>query len=775
MAPPPPVRKAHSYRFHYLAAHLLVAVSAILVGVGVSGWNTYQHRIGLVGAVLSVRAGDAQLRVDSFTAEHARAIETLARLTAGCDRDEMSRDLAIAASSYGGFAGLAVLDRENRVLAAAQGSQRRHSGLPSPPPDPGPGRGGVHISDAYSGDPGGGPVSAVTQKLSVTPGGTMSGGTLVGFLDLHEMGRSLGQGASTSGYLILDRKNRVVFASRGIPIPPLMDLSTSPLAALHREPMFAYRHDGEGPADEYLVGKAPAESPYGWRVLVLTPSSVRHEAVLTVLKDAGISLAVAILVCLGLAEVQTRRASSQLRILLNQVREIANRRDVDWSASAVTPVAFDGRAPAEISDLAQSVEAIANHLRNTNLSMLRLNEELEARVRERTQDLLGANRKLREAGEQRAQVEEMLALRNRAMEATSEGITIADANLPGHPLVYVNSGFERLTGYAASELLGRSGRFLIGKDTDQGAVAELGRMVAGFQPCSLEMLNYRKGGAPFWNHFSITPVRNAEGQVTHFVGVHVDVTAQKEVDRIKNELVSTVSHELRTPLTSMRGFAELLIAREFPPDKARKFLTIIRDESARLSGLVNDFLDIQRMESGYQTFFIEDVAIGEVLVAAASVMQVSAAEHEIRVEEQCAGLLARADRQKIRQVVDNLLSNAVKFSPEGGVVDAGCRAEDGQVVVWVRDHGLGIPEDAIPRLFTKFYRVDNSATREIGGTGLGLELARQIVERHQGKIWVESRLGQGSTFYFTLPLAGQVAGSESQSGVESLESTPVSS
>jgi PAS domain S-box-containing protein len=238
------------------------------------------------------------------------------------------------------------------------------------------------------------------------------------------------------------------------------------------------------------------------------------------------------------------------------------------------------------------------------------------------------------------------------------------------------------------------------------------------------------------------------------VGVVIrDVTAERDLVRTKDELVSVVSHELRTPLASVVGFAELLRTRELSEAQRQQFLTVILEEGRRLTALINDFLDLQRMESGRQEITARPLALPDLL---AQCVEAAGEDPSRPVELELPSRLpdVRADSDRIRQVMANLLSNARKYSPAGGTVRVSAAEADGQVIVSVADEGLGLPPDALSHLFEKFFRVDNSDRRSITGTGLGLAISRKIVDAHGGRIWAESEgLGRGSRFSFSLPVA----------------------
>lgn len=268
-----------------------------------------------------------------------------------------------------------------------------------------------------------------------------------------------------------------------------------------------------------------------------------------------------------------------------------------------------------------------------------------------------------------------------------------------------------------------------------------------------EDLYWRGDGTNFPVESICAPIWNECPEVVGAVVTFQDITQRKEIDRMKDDLISTVSHELRTPLSILLGFTELLLSRKFPHERQQDFLTIIHRESLRLTKLINDFLDLQRIESGRQPYMFTAIAVAPLLRDTVALFAKEKGEHALQLDLPPILPSIIADAERLCQVLANLLSNALKFSSSGGEVVVGARHDAGTVVFHVKDQGVGIPAQVLPKLFSKFYRVDNTATRDIGGTGLGLALVKELVAAHQGQVWVESTLGKGGTFFFTVSVA----------------------
>jgi len=251
-----------------------------------------------------------------------------------------------------------------------------------------------------------------------------------------------------------------------------------------------------------------------------------------------------------------------------------------------------------------------------------------------------------------------------------------------------------------------------------------------------------------------TPVNDETGQPLGEVRVVHDVTKERELEEMKDEFFSTISHDLRTPLFSIQGFVRLILNGEVPDEKTqREFLGIIDQQAEQLAQLVNNLLNISRLESGKLEMECVSVQLLDMLEQTASKLRGMARAKDITLETDLPASLppVTGDPGWLEQVVTNLVGNAIKFTANGGKVRIGARGSNSEVLVEVSDTGVGIPDAALDRIFDKFYQVPDASGEGYEGTGLGLHTARQIVELHDGRIWAESTIGQGSTFRFTLP------------------------
>lgn len=246
------------------------------------------------------------------------------------------------------------------------------------------------------------------------------------------------------------------------------------------------------------------------------------------------------------------------------------------------------------------------------------------------------------------------------------------------------------------------------------------------------------------------------GSMEGVILVFHDITELKKLEKVRQDFVANVSHELRTPLSNIKGYAETLLGGAIREEaNSKEFLDIIYHESGRLSNIIDDLLDIARMESGKVKMVFLPIAAGLAVKKAVDVLKKSASNKSITIEYAIPENLpkALADEGRFMQVLLNLLDNAVKYTPERGNIRVTASKKDNHLQIDVIDTGSGIPEKDIPRIFERFYRVDKARSRELGGTGLGLSIVKHIVQAHGGEVWVVSTLGKGSMFSFTIPTA----------------------
>lgn len=247
-----------------------------------------------------------------------------------------------------------------------------------------------------------------------------------------------------------------------------------------------------------------------------------------------------------------------------------------------------------------------------------------------------------------------------------------------------------------------------------------------------------------------------DGKPQGIILVFHDITRLKELENTRREFVANVSHELRTPLSMIKGYVETLLdGAKNDPEQLTRFLQIIDKHADRLTYLIEDLLTISKLESGQIVMNAQRVNLREQAQRVLEDLRARAAERHVIVENLLADeLWAQADADRLQQVLFNLIENAIKYGRSEGRVTLGAKAiAGGMIRVWVQDDGPGIPSEARERVFERFFRVDKARSRETGGTGLGLSIVKHIVQAHGGKVWVESELGQGSTFYLTLPQA----------------------
>jgi signal transduction histidine kinase len=249
----------------------------------------------------------------------------------------------------------------------------------------------------------------------------------------------------------------------------------------------------------------------------------------------------------------------------------------------------------------------------------------------------------------------------------------------------------------------------------------------------------------------ITERKNAEARL---------LQAIEESDRVskaKSYFVSLVGHEFRTALTGIQGFSELLADQDFEADEVKEFAREIHNEALRLTRMISEMLDLERMESGRMQLNYGRIDLNRVVAEVADRFQATTQTHWMLLDLSADLPLIDGDADKLTQVVSNLVSNAIKYSPAGGDVLIVSAAEGAAVRVSIKDHGLGLPPEALDTVFERYARHESKDRESITGTGLGLPVVRQIVEMHGGRVWAESGEGKGSTFTFTIPISRATA------------------
>jgi PAS domain S-box-containing protein len=366
-----------------------------------------------------------------------------------------------------------------------------------------------------------------------------------------------------------------------------------------------------------------------------------------------------------------------------------------------------------------------------------------------------------------------LKLVETAIQDIDQGIHIMDAqpHNQGAVIQYVNAGFSRITGYSGEEAVGARAGLIRGSQTDPAKINQIIQTMTEGGSLTLEMNYQRKDGTPYVGELHISPVHSDRGTVSHYIGLLSDIGPRKQAEtalreardqamensRLKSEFLSNMSHEIRTPMNGIIGMTDLLLDTNLDAEQ-RDFTAIVRDSAQSLLVIINDILDFSKIEAGKLEIETTDFSTAHVVEGSIELLASKAREKGLTLASFVDPSLPerlRGDPTRLRQVLLNLITNAIKFTDKGSVELSALQVQAGDQPMLrfeVHDTGIGIAPAVQTRLFQSFTQADSSTTRKYGGTGLGLAICRRLVELMGGRIGLDSHEGQGSTFWFTLPL-----------------------
>jgi len=485
----------------------------------------------------------------------------------------------------------------------------------------------------------------------------------------------------------------------------------------------------------------------GWRALVNQDSEESFQPLNAAGQiDPAISLGT-LLVSLALAFGLTRRFNNRVGRLMEVTQQIAAG-DLSRRAAIISR--------DEISQLAISFNTMADAVQTRTTDLTKLRDSLTVLVEERTAALQNTNETLREeirernlAEKARQQSEEHLR------QITDNMLDIVCQTDSTGIIEYASRSCLDVLGYHPEALIGRSIFSRVHPD-DLERVRE-----AVLNTGTIECRYRHANGQYLWLETLSSLLFSESGTASGIVFASRDITLRKqaqqelqELNQLKTEFLSTAAHELRTPLTSIRGFSELLLMRVVTEERQQRYLQLINEQSTELGRLIDDLLDISRLEAKRSlSLKLAPLNMADLLKKVALPFAEIASNHRLRLEEIADSYPPLVgDAFRLEQVLKNLLSNAVKYSPNGGTVAVRCHVLTDSLEISVQDEGMGMTPEQQTHLFEKFYRADSSNTG-ILGTGLGLTICKLIVELHGGQIWAESTYGKGTTFYVRLPLA----------------------
>ena len=327
-----------------------------------------------------------------------------------------------------------------------------------------------------------------------------------------------------------------------------------------------------------------------------------------------------------------------------------------------------------------------------------------------------------------------------------EGVAVISGD---ERIIFSNQAFSRILGL--EDVREIEGRPLLEVARQSDLLAAIKMALSGQEQVTSEIVV----GTVRPRSFAVTAAPVQASNHRGAVLVLHEITDLRRLERVRQDFVANVSHEFRTPLTAIQGFAEtLLVGALEDPANRRRFVEIIREHASRLARLTEDLLKLSRIEAGQLKLEFRPVSVTQLIESCVETAQLKAVPRQLALRVDLPEGLppVRGDANSLQEVLQNLLDNALQYTPAGGKIEVSALSSDGRVVVTVADTGIGIPQAEQERIFERFYRVDAARSREAGGTGLGLSIARHIMEAHGGRLWVESAVGEGSRFHFSIPV-----------------------
>lgn len=462
---------------------------------------------------------------------------------------------------------------------------------------------------------------------------------------------------------------------------------------------------------------------------------------------AGIAIAV-LLLYLG---------SSSARLQLKPGRKDSGGNS---SLSADAPIDVQAHLQEAISEqLADAVDSAQASQRVTKAVSDIFNKELERKVSQSSQEI---SRKYEAVIREKTKNEEIawkkyqkVSSAKRETEAVirsiAEGLVVVDSE---GKVIMMNPAAEKLLGVSQKEKSGRP----VTENSKEEQLISLIKSQGSSEDKEIELMSAQAETKRVLRASSAV-IENENGQTVGMVSVLSDITRQKELDQLKSNFVANVSHELRTPLVAMDKSISLILNKDAGPltETQEQFLSVAQRNLKRLSNLINDLLDLSKLEAGKIEIRRESASVEKIITESTEALSGWLKAKSIEMVKRIQGGLppVSADPARIIQVLNNLIGNAIKFTPNNGVitVEAGLAPQASCLEVSVKDTGIGVAKEDLPKLFDKFYQAGGErVATDISGTGIGLSIAKEIVELHGGKIWAESEKGQGAKFSFTLPI-----------------------